>query len=158
MNTNLYLARHGQTQWNKVHRFQGQLNSELTEIGKQQSQEIAHKLINQQIDFIASSTLERAINSAIICQQTLNTPVLEISELIERNLGDWQGKYVNNIKIEPNYKEILHQFTELQPINGESAVSCGERIYQALISLSKTHRDKNILVIFHGEALRCFLS
>ena len=50
MKTNLYLARHGETQWNKEQRFQGQLDSELTDVGKQQSAKIAHQLANNNID------------------------------------------------------------------------------------------------------------
>lgn len=158
MKTNLYLARHGQTQWNKVHRFQGQLDSELTETGKQQSNNITLQLVNKKIELIASSTLGRALSSAAICQQRLNVPIAKSIKLIERDLGIWQGQYVDNIKSDENYNEILHQYTELTPKDGESAVSCANRIYQALEVLSKNNLNKNILVIFHGEALRCFLA
>jgi broad specificity phosphatase PhoE len=158
MKTTLYLARHGQTHWNKVQRFQGQLDSELTAIGKQQSENVASQLISKKIDLIVSSSLGRAIASAAICQQQLNAPVMSLDSLVERDLGHWQGKHVNDIKNDKNYHEILHQFTELKPVNGESAILCGERIYQALTSLALSHKNKNLLVIFHGEALRCLLA
>lgn len=158
MTTHLYLARHGQTQWNKVHRFQGQLDSDLTETGKLQAENLAINLINQKIDLIISSSLGRAITSANICQQQLNVPVLSIDGLIERDLGHWQGLHVDNIKSDRNYHEILHQFTNLKPTDGESASACGERIEQSLTLLAQRYRNKNLLVIFHGEALRCFLA
>lgn len=158
MKTTLYLARHGQTMWNKVQRFQGQLDSELTPIGRQQSENIAQQLADKQIDLIVSSSLGRAIASAQICQQQLNVPVINISGLIERDLGHWQGLHVDDIKNDENYNEILHQFTELKPTNGESAITCGERIYQALKLLAENNHDKNLLIIFHGEALRCLLA
>ena len=97
MKTTLYLARHGQTQWNKVQRFQGQLDSELTAIGKQQSENVASQLISKKIDLIVSSSLGRAIASAAICQQQLNAPVMSLDSLVERDLGHWQGKHVNDI-------------------------------------------------------------
>lgn len=158
MKTNLYLARHGQTKWNRVKRFQGQLDSELTETGKQQSENLAQYLVNQKIDLIISSTLGRAVDSAIICQKVLNTPIVNLSELTERDLGDWQGQYVDDIKSNKSYNEIFHQFTKLLPKNGESAINCGTRIYHSLQVLANAHQDKNLLVIFHGEALRCFLA
>lgn len=158
MKTHLYLARHGQTQWNEVKRFQGQLNSDLTLRGKQQSAKLALKLANQQIDLIVSSTLGRAVDSALICQQILKTPIARLDELVERNLGPWQGQYIADIQSEENYHEILHQYTDTAPLNGESAVNCGSRIYQALKVLAKSHLNKSVLVIFHGEALRCFLA
>ncbi|HBY85606.1 MAG TPA: hypothetical protein DEO86_07000 [Colwellia sp.] len=158
MKTTLYLARHGQTRWNKIHRFQGQLDSDLTQTGRQQSEQLALHLAPQEIDLIVSSTLGRSIDSALICQQILGIPVTHSNKLIERNLGPWQGQYIADIKSDKNYHEILHQFTEVSPPNGESAVSCGSRIYQALKAIANSHFNKNILVIFHGEALRCFLA
>ena len=57
MKTTLYLARHGETQWNKIQRFQGQLDSELTYIGQQQSDQLAQSLITSSIHLIVSSGL-----------------------------------------------------------------------------------------------------
>ncbi|ASP48791.1 histidine phosphatase family protein [Cognaticolwellia beringensis] len=158
MTTNLYLARHGETQWNKVQRFQGQLDSELTETGKQQSKALAMHLADQEINLIVSSSLGRAVSSAKLCQQQLNAPLCISDKLIERDLGHWQGQYVDDIKSDKSYHEILHQFTALPPEDGESAVNCASRIYQALETLAKNNINKNLLVIFHGEALRCFLA
>lgn len=158
MKTTLYLARHGQTQWNKIGRFQGQLDSKLTKVGQQQSEQLALELVNKKIDLIVSSTLGRAVDSALICQQVLNQPIAYLGELMERDLGHWQGQYITAIKSDENYHEILHQFTELTPHKGESAISCGARIYQALTALVKNYINESILVIFHGEALRCLLA
>jgi broad specificity phosphatase PhoE len=150
MTTHLYLARHGQTHWNQIHRFQGQLDSNLTETGKQQSANIAHQLGDKKIDFIVSSTLGRALHTASICQSQLNAPIINSNQLIERDLGHWQGLYVNDVKTDEHYNELLHQFTTRVPKNGESAVSCAARIYQTLENLGKKHVNKNVLVIFHG--------
>ncbi|TYK65975.1 histidine phosphatase family protein [Colwellia echini] len=158
MKTVLYLARHGQTQWNKLQRFQGQLDSDLTPLGKLQSEQLALQLIDKKIDLIVASTLGRAVDSAVICQQTLNIPIYQVTELTERNLGAWQGKEITEIKHDENYYELLHQFTELAPKSGESAIKCGKRISNALEALAVNHPNKRLLVIFHGEALRCFLA
>ncbi|MGB1263348.1 MAG: histidine phosphatase family protein [Cognaticolwellia sp.] len=158
MTTQLYLARHGQTQWNKVQRFQGQLNSGLTEQGIQQAKNVAQQLENKQLDLIVCSTLERAVVSANICQQHLSTTVLRLDGLSERDLGDWQGQYIDDLKSDSDYQEIFHQYTALSPQGGESAQGCGERIYHTLKALAQTQQNKNVLVIFHGEALRCFLA
>ena len=158
MNTHLYLARHGQTQWNAVHRYQGQLDSELTLLGKAQSKQLAQLVANKKIDIIISSSLGRAMSTAMICQQKLNVPVINLEAITERNLGRWQGQYVNDIKADIHFDEILHQYTALQPTDGESAIDCGTRIDNALQLLAKKHINKKLLVIFHGEALRCFLA
>lgn len=77
---------------------------------------------------------------------------------MERNLGVWQGQYHHQVKNDQHYHELLQQVTQRCPTGGESAVSCGKRIFQALLSLAQRFENKNILVIFHGEALRCFLA
>lgn len=158
VNTHIYIARHGQTHWNKVHRFQGQLDSNLTAEGHVQSEKVAKSLQSYNIDLIFSSPLGRAIASANTCQQILNVPSNTCNNLLERSLGDWQGAYIKDIKTESQYDEILHQFTNLIPKNGESAVACGERIYQSLSLIAKQNQQKNLLIIFHGEALRCFFA
>jgi broad specificity phosphatase PhoE len=158
MTVNLYLARHGQTQWNKVQRYQGRLDSELTLLGEQQSAEIALQLTNKNIDLIVSSPLGRAAAGAKICQQQLMIPVIYDDGLIERDLGDWQGLHITDISNDESYHEIFHQITQLSPAGGESALTCGERVYQTLKLLAKRYKNKNLLIICHGEALRCLLA
>lgn len=158
MTTRFFLARHGQTLWNQTQRFQGQLDSELTEQGKTQAANIALSLQNENIHRIISSSLGRAVKTATICQNRLNVPVETHTGLAERNLGKWQGQNVATFSRDENYHELLHQFTQLKPADGESAVDCGSRVYLALENLAEKYSNKNLLVIFHGEALRCFLA
>jgi len=158
MKTSLYIARHGETQWNKVQRFQGQLDSHLTELGKQQSAQIAQQVLDKKIDIIFSSDLGRAKHSAEICKSLLNVDVKTTKDLTERHLGKWQGEKIETLSHDNSYIELLYKFTELTPKGGESAVTCGQRIYNALKEIVQTHESQNILVIFHGEALRCFLA
>lgn len=157
MKTTLYLARHGETQWNKIQRFQGQLDSELTYIGQQQSDQLAQSLITSSIHLIVSSGLGRAKTTAKICQQTLNRDVLIDNDLAERNLGEWQGRTLASLQQDPLYIDVLQGYTNISPPLGESAKQCGYRIYQSLKSIAKQAPNKKLLIIFHGEALRCFL-
>lgn len=158
MKTTLYIARHGETQWNKIQRFQGQLDSDLTELGEDQSAQIAKDVLKYQIDLIFSSDLGRAKHSAQICKSLLNVETKTFSELTERHLGDWQGEKIKDLSHDVNYVELLHDFTELSPNGGESAKACGQRIRTAIKDIVNTHKSLNILVIFHGEALRCLLA
>tara|TARA_R110001583_G_scaffold46761_6_gene146532 strand:- start:3499 stop:4083 length:585 start_codon:yes stop_codon:yes gene_type:complete len=157
MNTRIYLARHGETLWNKTQRLQGQLDSELTPLGKTQSLEIATKLATKNINLIISSTLGRALQSAFICQQKLKIEHQISAGLMERNLGNWQGEEVKQLQVLPEYGEILNQVTSLQIKNSESALACGQRILNTLKQLANEHLGQNLLIIFHGEALRCLL-
>ncbi|GLX79761.1 hypothetical protein tinsulaeT_31010 [Thalassotalea insulae] len=158
MKANLYLARHGETKWNKVQRFQGQLDSELTTKGRQQARNIAERLEKSNISHIISSPLGRAITSAQICQEILKIPHQTESDLTERHLGHWQGQQLKNIQASPDYQKIFQQFTQAKPLGGESAIDCAQRISQVLEQIAKAYLNKNVLVICHGEALRCLLA
>jgi len=157
MQTRIYLARHGETLWNKTQRLQGQLDSELTPLGKTQSLEIAEMLATKNINLIISSPLGRALQSAVICQQKLNVTHQISNNLMERNLGVWQGEEVKTLQALPEYNELLKQVTSRTVDNSESALACGHRIFDTLKELGYEHTGQNILIIFHGEALRCLL-
>ncbi|MDP2560434.1 histidine phosphatase family protein [Psychrobium sp. 1_MG-2023] len=161
MPTTLYLARHGETQWNLDQRLQGHLDSDLTTLGQQQSHQLATTLATIDITLIVSSPLGRAVKTASICQQHIPVNHIVVNELIERDLGEWQGKYVSLLQSLTTYRETLQQVTTLNIINGESALACGERLYHALISIAQditnSTAQQNVLIIVHGEALRCLL-
>ncbi len=157
MQTRIYLARHGETLWNKTQRLQGQLDSELTTLGKTQSLDIAARLATKNITVIISSPLGRALESALICQQKLHIDHHISEKLMERNLGTWQGKEVKTLETLPEYGELLKQVTSLTIEDSESALSCGQRIFDTLKELSNEHIGQNLLIVFHGEALRCLL-
>lgn len=157
MHTRIYLARHGETLWNKTQRLQGHLDSELTSLGEAQSLNIANKLATKKIDLIISSPLGRARESAIICQQKLQVTHQVSEGLMERDLGAWQGEEVKNLQVLPEYDELLNQVTSLNLNSVESALACGQRIFDTLKQLASEHLGQNLLIIFHGEALRCLL-
>jgi broad specificity phosphatase PhoE len=172
---NFFLTRHGETQWNKIGKFQGQLDSPLTKKGVQQAYAIAEQLRNNSIQLIVSSTLPRAKRTAEICQPIIDCTLTLNPSLIERNFGIWQGNFIDDVKATDHYQEIFHQVNCAAPLNGESGVACAIRFQQALISIASKfisntveskkneQNDKkvacyNILVVSHGDILRCFLS
>ena len=157
MSTKIFLARHGETVWNQTKRLQGHLDSPLTTIGEQQAADVASLVAHHNIHHIISSPLGRAVATAKICQQHLNIPVKIASQLIERNLGTWQGQQVSILQSHSDYDEMLQQVTTLTMERGESALACANRIKDALIIIAQAHLESNILVILHGEALRCLL-
>lgn len=161
--TIFYLARHGETHWNKEKRLQGQLDSELTALGQQQAKNIAAILQEAKIDFIVSSPLGRALHTAEICQQSIKANLAINPLLAERYLGQWQGRPIQTVETHSDYSSIFHQFTDVcipksaSAERSESAKECGERVYNAIKTVALNSGNKSALVIFHGEALRCFL-
>lgn len=165
MKTTFYVMRHGQTVWNQELRFQGQLDSQLTDKGREDSKKTARELVNQSIDIIVSSPLGRAQQTAQICAKEFSkdqasssiTPIF-VDALAERHLGAWQGEKISTLETKPQYHEFFHHFTEAKPQGGESAKGCAARMHQSLIQLAKSYVSKKVLVVTHGEAMRCLLA
>jgi len=158
MQTNFFLSRHGETQWNKIKKLQGQLDSPLTDIGVIQANNIARYFKGQSVDLIVSSPLKRALNTAEICQQQIKCPIIKQPDLMERHFGDWQGQCVVDIEHDENYQKIFYQVTEHTPPNGESASACALRFQRALVAIAKDNLQRNVLIVSHGDIMRCFLS
>ena len=158
MTTQFILARHGETEWNRIKRLQGHLDSPISLTGYQQVNTLGESLTNECIDRIITSPLGRALSSAKICQEHLNCTLTVDERLIERDFGLWQARLFESLTNEPYFYESFYQVTEHKPPQGESGVACANRINQALKSIAEKYPSETILVITHGDAIRCFLS
>lgn len=158
MKTSFLLGRHGQTQWNVIKKLQGQLNSPITETGYNQAQTLAQSLKEDAPDVIVTSPLPRARITAEVCQLQLDIPLIEHQGLVERHFGDWQGCLFESLNNQPYFEEIFFQVTEHAPPNGESGLGACKRFEDTLRELAQEHSGKSILVITHGDLLRCLLT
>ena len=96
----LYIVRHGQTEWNVLEKFQGQLNSPLTPEGIKKIEKTASELKNIKFEAVYTSELGRTISTAEIILQHNNfekiknknekLTLYKLSELNEINFGEWQ--------------------------------------------------------------------
>ena len=87
----IYLARHGQTEWNLMHRIQGQTNTKLSPLGIQQSEDLLRALKAFPITAIYTSTLDRTIQTAQPLASYLNIPTYSIDLLNEIAFGVMEG-------------------------------------------------------------------
>ncbi|RZU19596.1 putative phosphoglycerate mutase [Kribbella rubisoli] len=87
----VYLARHGQTEWNVTGRRQGRLDSPLTALGLQQAGQNAELLSEEGIDAVFASPLGRAGQTASIIGSALGLTVTVLDELSEIDHGLWSG-------------------------------------------------------------------
>lgn len=158
MVTHLYLARHGETEWNRIKRLQGRLNSPLTKTGIEQAKQLANQIPQLNINRIIHSPLGRANHTAALCAERVNVHCSSDERLVERHFGDWQGQYFNDFKSLPEFSDVFLHCTETSPPNGESGVDCGNRLRHALEAIAKAHCGESILVITHGDMIRCFMN
>ncbi|MBD0324100.1 MAG: histidine phosphatase family protein, partial [Aldersonia sp.] len=87
----LILLRHGQTEWNADGRMQGQLETDLTELGRTQAKKAALALADLPLVAIVSSDLRRAYDTAAVLGDAAQLSVASDHRLREVHLGAWQG-------------------------------------------------------------------
>ncbi|MFC0674037.1 histidine phosphatase family protein [Brachybacterium hainanense] len=87
----LYLARHGQTAWNVQRRWQGQLDSPLTEQGRQAAMALARFVVEHSMDAVFSSPLTRAQSTATLAAEAVGVELRVLPDLAEVHHGDMAG-------------------------------------------------------------------
>ena len=85
--TQLYLIRHGQTDWNLRAMLQGRTDIPLNETGRRQAMEAGERLAGVHFDAVYSSPLQRCRKLAEYCGYP--APLLD-DRLKELNFGDWE--------------------------------------------------------------------
>jgi phosphoserine phosphatase len=94
----LYVARHGETTWNREGRYQGQRESALTETGKRQAQALAHALRERPLGAVYSSPLRRCRDSAQPLADQCGVELTIDERLIEIAHGTWEGRLRKDIE------------------------------------------------------------
>jgi probable phosphoglycerate mutase len=88
----IILVRHGETEWNKVHRLQGgNSDTPLNELGKQQAENLAVRLRPEKIQAIYSSSLQRALHTAQAIARYHGLEVHTLSSVKEIHVGELEG-------------------------------------------------------------------
>lgn len=155
--TRLILVRHGETDWNQQHRFQGWSDIPLNEMGERQASAVAACLQETHIDRIISSPLQRALQTAVAIADLHDLPVESLSCLKEMNFGDWEGMTFTDL--EKQYPDILRLWQDNQdnpPPNGERISQFGERVGQ-LWDVVQPQEDHTVLVVAHGGTIQALL-
>ncbi|WP_313131077.1 histidine phosphatase family protein [Anaerocolumna sp.] len=159
MKTEVYLVRHGETEWNKLGRFQGCTDLELSEEGIKQAQCLKERFQGN-FDYIFSSPLKRAFHTAsIICEDSEMKPII-VDEITEINFGSWEGLTLKDIK--EKYPEDFHAWRtdELNgPITGGelSTKNASIRAKNAIYDLVNKYQGSKIVVVAHGGIIKAGL-
>lgn len=148
---NVYVIRHGKTDWNIESRMQGQSNIKLNEFGIKQANEVRKIIEEKNIDLIISSPLDRAKQTAEIINKNMKKPIEYNEKIIERSFGILEGKISNEIKNLDDYFEY-HKNQEVK--NGEKVQDFVNRVFEGMEQIEKNNKDKNILIVTHGGVAR----
>ncbi len=154
--TSLIVIRHGETDWNRQHRFQGQIDVPLNDIGQDQARRLAAHLHDEAIDVLVCSDLQRARATAEPLASSRGLTVLTQPLWREQGFGVLEGLDVATIQSRHAdlwSRWVQHQADYALPQGGESNTMFHGRVLQALQALLAEHAGRRVAVVTHGGVL-----
>jgi broad specificity phosphatase PhoE len=151
----ILLTRHGETEWNRMHRWQGFTGPPLNDLGRRQAEELAEKLAGVHIDAIYSSDTIRAVETAEIVATRFGLEVRQDPRLREVNFGEWEG--LTRHEINDRYAGAFSEWDECRlaaPTGGETDSAMAERVLEGLSAIAREHGDRRVLVVTSGGPIR----
>jgi probable phosphoglycerate mutase len=152
------MLRHGQTEFNAGSRMQGQLDTELTDLGRAQAVAAAEVLGKRQPLVIVSSDLRRAYDTAVVLGEQTGLPVHVDTRLRETHLGDWQGLTHQQVDAEyPGARLAWRDDARWAPHGGESRVDVADRALPVIAELvadqpewGADKPERPVVLVAHG--------
>ena len=160
-NARLILVRHGETDWNKAGRFQGQIDIPLNENGRRQAAAARDFLKDIPIDRAWSSTLSRPTETAqIILEAHPDVPLTQIDGLVEIGHGVWEGKLESEIR--EDWSELLDTWKRapetVQMPEGETIQDVWARSVRSWGEIADELKpEETVLVVAHDAVNKTIL-
>lgn len=154
----IYFVRHGETNWNKERRIQGQVDIPLNEFGRHLARKTAEGLCDIPFDVCYTSPLGRAKETAQIILLERNIPVIEDERIEEMAFGEYEGKCCSKKgwELPDDFQQFFDDPEHYRaPSGGETFKEVKERTASFLKELfgKDEYKDSTILVTTHGAAL-----
>ena len=167
------LVRHGESEINAVWKqkaiFCGQIDTPLTEKGRQQARDVG-KLLSDKSQFrlshSVSSTLVRAIDTLELIRQQFTAPPTQLpvmSAFNERSLGLFEGRSKDDVyrefpeyETDPAFCNFRDDYHQKAP-GGENLSEVTARAWPAMESLL-TSAESDILIVAHCQVIRCLIA
>lgn len=142
--TIIYIARHGETDWNRTGRLQGATDIPLNDAGKEQAADCGLFFQDVSIEAIYTSPLKRASDTATIINEHLGLPIIELSEFKERAFGDAEGM---------TYEERSKVFPRKSYPNQEDFKVFSERLKRGLNKIHQAYPEQSVALVAHGAVI-----
>lgn len=155
---NIYIVRHGSTEWNEKDLVQGNIDIELSERGRAEVEKTAEFLKNIEFKRIFSSEMKRAFHTAEIINKNRNLEITTVKELNELDCGDWEGLTMQQIREEraDEYSK-LKENPEYKIPGGESFMDVVRRFKVGWEKVMQMSNGEDFLFITHIVITRAFL-
>ena len=156
----VYLVRHGETQWNAERRIQGQSDSPLTQKGEDQAKQVGDRVRSLGITHIITSDLGRTRRTAEIIADACGCEVIADPRLRELNMGVLEQRHIDTLTVEEEEwrRQLVNGTPDGRIPEGESMQELSERMHGALSSCLQLPPGSRPLLVSHGIALGCLVS
>ena len=156
----LILARHGETEYNRLGRLQGQTDIDLNEAGRAQARALARTVAalpdEQRPTALYASPLRRALETAQAVGEALGLEVSTDKRLLERGFGIWEG--LTGEEIFSGWPDDARAWRGTGPVDPaiglETRTATAERYAQACREIMAKHEGECVMVVSHGAATR----
>ena len=156
----LHLVRHGETEWNRLGRFQGQQDIALNPRGLAQAKETARAMADDGVIALYSSPLQRTMQVANEISRLAGVPVVPLPGVKELDLGELEG--VTGVEMRTNWPDVYSAWSQdpgtLSMPKGESLSQLQDRAWRSLQEVEKAHSgDDVIVVVSHNFTIRTII-
>ncbi|NHB92355.1 2,3-diphosphoglycerate-dependent phosphoglycerate mutase GpmB [Photorhabdus cinerea] len=155
----VYLVRHGESEWNAERRIQGQSDSPLTETGEYQARLVAQRVKSESITHIITSDLGRTRRTAEIIAEVCGCEIILEPRLRELNMGVLERRNIDSLTSEEEIwrKKVLDGTPGGRIPEGESMDELAVRMRAALENCRNLPGGSRPLLVSHGIALGCLV-
>ncbi len=156
----IIFIRSGETDWNKLGRWQGWVAAPLNDHGRYQVQALANFLRNIGVGALYASDLKRAVDTAEIIAARLGITPIYDPRLRERKIGTWQGMTNQELQnwYSDQYQAWLNDREHYQIPEGESLAQVYARMRAAFDDIVKEDKAETIGIVTHTVASRRLLA
>lgn len=155
----VYIVRHGETEWNAQGRIQGHSDIPLSDTGRSQAQSAARRLSRVPFSVAYSSDLMRTHETAQIILGDTGTPLHTTPQLREYNKGVFEGLTVAEYERQypDQFQASLKNDLDFAPTGGETIRETSLRMAGFVDEMLQNHLEDTVLVVGHGGSLRSLI-
>ncbi|APG16451.1 MULTISPECIES: 2,3-diphosphoglycerate-dependent phosphoglycerate mutase GpmB [Kosakonia] len=156
----VYLVRHGETQWNAERRIQGQSDSPLTDKGETQAWQVAERAKALGITHIIASDLGRTRRTAEIIADACGCEITLEPRLRELDMGVLERRHIDSLTEEEESwrRQLVNGTADGRIPDGESMQELSDRMHAALATCLELPEGSRPMLVSHGMALGCLVS
>ncbi len=156
--TQLFLIRHGQTDWADKKLAGWMPDVHLNEAGQKQTAALVERLLPISFDAIYSSPLERTIETAMPLAQARGLEIVQMRELGEVDYGEWQGESLKQLVKKKEWAVVRVAPSAMRFPSGESLREVQSRAVGIIERIAAAHPEGTVAVFSHGDVIKAVVA